>query len=174
MVNCPLSCTGILVVVSVHFTNMRIAPIVLLILVIACAEQPQDSAEMEMAETDAEAEEVAEELSDLGDGAKPARPEFKDRGQPEPPYKVFTTAHDEVVDASELCDAEELERLRAYLDQQLTALSSIVSRLANKLQRRLLAQQSRATALHQYIRLLAGQALVEGIDLEGAETPLVQ
>jgi cobaltochelatase CobT len=45
------------------------------------AEQaPQDSAEMEMAETDAEAEEVAEELSDLGDGAKPARPEFKDKG----------------------------------------------------------------------------------------------
>lgn len=37
-----------------------------------------------------------------------------------------------------------------------------------------LAQQSRATALHQYIRLLAGQALVEGIDLEGTASPLVQ
>jgi cobaltochelatase CobT len=107
-------------------------------------QQPQDSAEMEMAETDAEAEDAAEELSDLGDGAKPARPSFNDKGLPEPAYKVFTSAHDETVDASELCDAEELERLRAYLDQQLAALSSVVSRLANKLQRRLLAQQSRA------------------------------
>ena len=37
-----------------------------------------------------------------------------------------------------------------------------------------LAQRSRATALHQYIRLLAGRALVEGVELEAAETPLVQ
>jgi peptidyl-prolyl cis-trans isomerase C len=37
-----------------------------------------------------------------------------------------------------------------------------------------LAQRSRATALHQYVRVLAGQALVEGLDLEGATSPLVQ
>jgi cobaltochelatase CobT len=57
---------------------------------------------------------------------------------------VFTTAYDEVVPAEDLCDADELTRLRAYLDQQLAAFSSVVSRLANKLQRRLLAQQNRA------------------------------
>ena len=44
----------------------------------------------------------------------------------EPPYKVFTTAHDEIVGAEELCDAEELTRLRAYLDQQLASLSNVV------------------------------------------------
>ena len=56
----------------------------------------------------------------------------------------FTTAHDEIVAAEELCDAEELGRLRAYLDQQLASLSNVVSRLANKLQRKLLAQQNRS------------------------------
>ena len=61
----------------------------------------------------------------------------------EPAYKVFTTAHDEVVAAEELCEPEELGRLRAYLDQQLASLSNVVSRLANRLQRKLLAQQNR-------------------------------
>ena len=59
-------------------------------------------------------------------------------------YKVFTTAFDEVVDAADLCDPVELDRLRALLDGQLAILSSVVSRLANKLQRRLLAQQNRS------------------------------
>jgi len=61
----------------------------------------------------------------------------------EPAYKIYTTAHDEMVIAEELCDAEELTRLRAYLDQQLAHLSNVVARLANRLQRRLLAQQNR-------------------------------
>jgi cobaltochelatase CobT len=92
---------------------------------------------------DLEAEDSDEEV-EMGEGEKPARPEIKDAGLREPPYKVFTAAHDEVVDAEELCDAEELTRLRAYLDQQLASLSNVVSRLANRLQRRLLAQQNRA------------------------------
>ncbi|ATQ44012.1 cobaltochelatase subunit CobT [Caulobacter mirabilis] len=95
------------------------------------------------AEEDDQAE-MSDEAPEMGDGAKPARPEIKDSGKPEPAYKVFTTAHDEIVGAEDLCDAEELARLRAYLDQQLSALSSVVSRLANKLQRRLLAQQNRS------------------------------
>ncbi len=65
-------------------------------------------------------------------------------GHPEPPYKVFTPRHDEVVSAVDLCEPEELDRLRAYLDQQLASLSSVVSRLANRLQRRLMAKQNRA------------------------------
>ncbi len=59
-------------------------------------------------------------------------------------YKPWTTQFDEVIAATELCDAEELARLRGYLDQQLVHLQSAVSKLANRLQRRLMAQQSRS------------------------------
>ena len=59
-------------------------------------------------------------------------------------YKAFSTKFDEVIAAEQLCDSEELERLRAYLDKQLSNMSSVVARLANRLQRRLMAQQSRA------------------------------
>jgi len=99
--------------------------------------------EMVQSEQEGEAEDT-EEAPEMGDGAKPSRPDMGGAGAFEPAYKIFTTAHDEVVPAEELCDADELTRLRAYLDQQLAAFSSVVSRLANKLQRRLLAQQNRA------------------------------
>ncbi|MEN3931578.1 cobaltochelatase subunit CobT [Microvirga sp. W0021] len=59
-------------------------------------------------------------------------------------YHVFTTEFDETTTAEELCDAEELERLRSYLDKQLAHLQGLVGRLANRLQRRLLAQQNRS------------------------------
>lgn len=58
-------------------------------------------------------------------------------------YEVYTKAFDEVIKAEELCDQDELERLRKYLDQQMAHLQSAVSKLANRLQRRLLAQQQR-------------------------------
>ncbi|KEO91927.1 cobalt chelatase [Erythrobacter longus] len=59
-------------------------------------------------------------------------------------YKAFTERFDEEIAAPELCDAEELDRLRAYLDSQLTGLQGVVTRLANRLQRRLMAQQNRS------------------------------
>ena len=59
-------------------------------------------------------------------------------------YDAFTKSFDEVVEASDLCDAEELDRLRAYLDSQLAGLAGVVTRLANRLQRRLMAQQNRS------------------------------
>jgi cobaltochelatase CobT len=62
----------------------------------------------------------------------------------DPNYKVFTTNFDEEIRAEDLAEAAELERLRAYLDQQLEPLKGAVSRLANKLQRRLQAQQNRS------------------------------
>jgi len=62
----------------------------------------------------------------------------------DPNYEVFTTAFDEEVLAEDLAEPAELERLRAYLDQQLEPLKGAVSRLANKLQRRLQAQQNRS------------------------------
>ncbi len=101
------------------------------------------SEERTEAEDDPDAE-PSDDEPEMGEGDKPARPDIKDPGTPEPPYKVFTTAHDEVVGAEELCDAEELTRLRAYLDQQLASLSNVVSRLANRLQRRLMAKQNRS------------------------------
>ncbi len=62
----------------------------------------------------------------------------------EPLYKAFTTAFDETVDADALCDADELARLRLHLDQQLGHLQGVIARLANRLQRRLMARQNRA------------------------------
>jgi cobaltochelatase CobT len=69
-------------------------------------------------------------------------------------YKVFTEEFDEVVEATELCDFEELDRLRAYLDSQLTGLQSVVTRLANRLQRRLMARQNRSWDFDQEEGLL--------------------
>lgn len=59
-------------------------------------------------------------------------------------YKIFTQKFDETVQAADLCPPEELEQLRALLDKQLENLAGAVARLANKLQRRLMAQQNRS------------------------------
>lgn len=86
-----------------------------------------------------------DEPEDAEDGNQPVRPNFQPGDDNrEMRYAVFTKAHDEIVHADTLCDPEELTRLRAYLDQQLSGLQGAVSRLANKLQRRLMAQQNRS------------------------------
>ncbi len=109
------------------------------------SERDSDGGDHAMAESDdANPEGGTEEPVEMGEGDKPARPNPSDDAAREPAYKMFTTAHDEVVTPEDLADGEELTRLRDYLDQQLASLSSVVSRLANKLQRRLLAQQNRA------------------------------
>ncbi len=59
-------------------------------------------------------------------------------------YRAFTRSFDEEIDAEDLCDPDELTRLRQQLDQQLQHLHAVVAKLANRLQRRLLAQQTRA------------------------------
>ena len=93
-------------------------------------------------DVDAEADDTPD---DEEEGTKPLRPNFKDGDEKDRfNYKVFTTEHDEVANAPDLCDAEELTRLRAYLDHQLQGLQGAVSKLANKLQRRLMAQQNRS------------------------------
>src|ERR1700761_2577946 len=104
-------------------------------------ESEDADSQMMQAEDDPDADD-SDEPPEMGDGEQPARPDLKGEGKVVT-YKVFTTAHDEIVAAEELCDAEELTRLRAYLDQQLASLSNVVSRLANRLQRKLLAQQNR-------------------------------
>jgi cobaltochelatase CobT len=96
------------------------------------------------------------EPGDDGDeGLLPVRPNrpFSDLA-PSFDYKAWTTQFDEVVSASDLCDADELVRLRSYLDQQLVHLQSAVSKLANRLQRRLMAQQSRSWDFDQEEGLL--------------------
>jgi cobaltochelatase CobT len=96
-----------------------------------------------------------EEGDDGEDGVQPARP---NRPASDTPgfldYKAYTTRFDEVVEATELCDEEELTRLRAYLDQQLTHLQGAVTKLANRLQRRLMAQQNRSWDFDQEEGLL--------------------
>src|SRR5690242_17816927 len=96
------------------------------------------------------------EPGDDGDeGMLPVRPNrpFSDFA-PSFDYKAWTTQFDEVISASDLCDADELVRLRSYLDQQLVHLQSAVSKLANRLQRRLMAQQSRSWDFDQEEGLL--------------------
>ncbi|NBB52424.1 cobaltochelatase subunit CobT [Rhizobium sp. CRIBSB] len=87
-----------------------------------------------------------DDMAEADEGQLPNRQQTSDDGRSLDAYRVFTTAFDEVIDASDLCDPMELERLRSLLDQQLTVLSSVVARLANKLQRRLMAQQNRSWA----------------------------
>ena len=103
----------------------------------------QSEASDQTTEGETDESETQDEAPDGAEGPKPNRPEVKDHGRPEPPYKIFSAGADEIVSADELCDPDELTRLRAYLDQQLSSLSNVVSRLANKLQRKLMAQQNR-------------------------------
>jgi len=65
-------------------------------------------------------------------------------GPAESAYKAYTTAFDEVVEAANLCETDELQRLRVQMDQQLSHLQGVVARLANRLQRHLMAKQTRS------------------------------
>jgi len=104
--------------------------------------EPGDQIEATAAD-DADSDMEATEADDEQD-ATPLRPNWRDSDAFKSEYKAFTTVHDEVKTADELCDPEELARLRAYLDAQLQGLQGAVSRLANRLQRRLMAQQNRS------------------------------
>lgn len=100
-------------------------------------------------DSDAQAQEMEAdgepEMGGEGDeGMLPVRPNRLPSDVPDFNYIRFTEKHDEIIAATELCDADELTRLRAYLDQQMTHLQGAVTKLANRLQRRLMAQQNRA------------------------------
>jgi cobaltochelatase CobT len=86
--------------------------------------------------------------SDMGDAetpGEPQRPRHFGLNEPRgPDYRAFTLKFDETIAAEELCEPEELDRLRGYLDKQLSHLQGVVARLANRLQRRLMAQQNRS------------------------------
>ena len=103
------------------------------------------------------AAEDAQDAAEAGDGemmpgssdddpGRPGRPGQMPRGRPDETavYRAFSVASDEVIEADQLCDADELSRLRHLLDQQLAHLQSVIARLANRLQRKLMAKQTRA------------------------------
>ncbi|MGO8953962.1 MAG: cobaltochelatase subunit CobT, partial [Rhodomicrobium sp.] len=126
-------------------------------------EQPEEE-NAQPAEAEADQAETAEGLEDGEPAELPEQDynpaEHEGAGEPQAPprrpnasvldapesfgYRAFTRQFDESVGAESLCDTDELERLRSFLDKQLSLLHVAVSRLANRLQRRLLAQQSRA------------------------------
>ena len=112
-------------------------------------------AEAELSESDTEegdesaAEIQADETAEASDsqeadeGMRPWRPQQPFSHQEEWGYRIFTAQFDETVSATDLCDGDELTRLRNFLDQQLQSMQGVVARLANKLQRILMAQQNR-------------------------------
>src|SRR5215813_5922473 len=126
------------------------------------AKESEDAEGMTLEEAEMAADELPESASEARDADSADMPEDADMGDAEnpnepwrprhhglneprgPDYRPFTTKFDEIVGAEDLCEPEELERLRGYLDKQLSHLQGVVARLANRLQRRLLAQQNRA------------------------------
>ncbi|MEC8581717.1 MAG: cobaltochelatase subunit CobT [Pseudomonadota bacterium] len=107
-------------------------------------EQQQDSAQAQVSMEDLADQEQGEEV-EMPEGEAPLEPPAPQPiSDADPDYKAYDTEFDEIIGAEDLADPAELERLRAYLDQQLEPLKGAVSRLANKLQRRLQAQQNRS------------------------------
>ncbi|SFG54581.1 cobaltochelatase CobT subunit [Palleronia marisminoris] len=112
---------------------------------------PDQSQETQQDESQAQVS--ADDMADASEGQESDMPEGDEAQDPPPPqpvsdfdinYRVFTQEHDEIIRAEDLAEPAELERLRAYLDKQLEPLKGAVSRLANKLQRRLQAKQNRS------------------------------
>ena len=126
------------------------------------SKESDDAQGMSMEEMEVSAEELPDGASeamdapsadmpddaDMGDSEaanEPWRPRQHGQNEPRgPDYKPYVAKFDEIIAAEDLCEPEELDRLRGYLDKQLSHLQGVVSRLANRLQRRLMAQQNRA------------------------------
>jgi cobaltochelatase CobT len=137
-------------------------------------EDLQDGA---MEESDAPSSDIPDEMEDA-DAEEPAeakRPPQTSHSDPRiTEYKAYTTRFDEEIGAEELCDPEELDRLRAYLDKQLNHLQGVVGRLANRLQRRLMAQQNRSWEFDLEEGALDPSRLVRVVidDMRGQFAPL--
>ncbi len=103
--------------------------------------EPTDSAQ----DADAQEFDADSDSEEMAESREPWRPNTNVLNDPESfGYKVFSRQHDEEISAEDLSTPDELERLRAFLDKELRNLQSVVGRLANKLQRKLMAQQNRA------------------------------
>ena len=104
--------------------------------------------EVQSEESEMPVDENNEEMQDLeDDGSENVKPQYKESKSIETilsEYMIYSNQFDEVITAQDLCEDEELNRLRKYLDQQLKSFQTIISRLANRLQRKLLAKQNRS------------------------------
>ena len=108
------------------------------------ADEEMDQGEMDGAEVaDTDLDDEADPDSEVAGETKRPNTAFDDFNE-KVDYRVFTTEFDEEITADELCDQEELNRLRAHLDKQLAHLQGAVGRLANRMQRRLMAKQNRS------------------------------
>ena len=114
------------------------------------SDQSPDSSEMDMSDDE---EIIQSDMIEIGDEEDIDNEELtkairnqgtEENKKREIPYRIFTNKFDEEIKALDLCELDELDRLREYLDQQLQHLQGAVTRLANKLQRKLLAQQNRS------------------------------
>ena len=134
--------------------------------------EPQDGdgedTEADYDQQDMEEEEGAD--GDMGDdGMQPVTPQRRNWDHlPQSDYKVWSAKYDETIAALELADEDELNRLRAYLDQQLESLQSTVTKLANRLQRRLMAQQNRSWDFDQEEGMLDAARLARVIVSPGS------
>ena len=104
--------------------------------------------EVQSEESELPVDENNEEMQELeDDGSENVKPQYKESKSVETilsEYMVYSNKYDEIITAQDLCEDEELNRLRKYLDQQLKSFQTIISRLANRLQRKLLAKQNRS------------------------------
>ena len=93
-------------------------------------------------------QENTEEMNDFDEGnTENTTPQYRHDSSNEQilnDYLIYSEEFDEIITASHVCEEEELNRLRNYLDQQLKSFQTIISRLANRLQRKLLAKQNRS------------------------------
>ncbi|QHQ37260.1 cobaltochelatase subunit CobT [Algicella marina] len=108
------------------------------------AAESEESQQAQVSLDENEDAELGEEVETENGEPQNDRPPPPPISEADPGYAVYETRFDEEIPAEELADPAELERLRAYLDQQLEPLKGAVSRLANRLQRRLQAQQNRS------------------------------
>jgi cobaltochelatase CobT len=134
--------------------------------------EPQQG-EGEETEADYDGEDMDEQDGADGemgdDGMQPVTPQRRNWDHlPQSDYKIWSTKYDETITAIELADEEELNRLRAYLDQQLSNLQSVVTKLANRLQRRLMAQQNRSWDFDQEEGMLDAARLARVIVSPGS------
>ncbi len=122
----------------------------------------------QQAESDTEMEAEGEPGDEGEDGMLPVRPNRPLSDLPPSfDYRMWTDKYDEVIAATDLCDEDELTRLRAYLDQQLVHLQGAVTKLANRLQRRLMAQQNRSWDFDQEEGILDAARLARVVTAPG-------
>ncbi len=108
------------------------------------AEEGEDDYTQMQGDPQMASESTTDEIPDGEAGEAQFRDEQTPDSKAKPDYEIYTKQFDEVVTAEELCDPQELERLRGFLNAQLANLANVVSRLANRLQRKLMAQQNRS------------------------------